>query len=231
LGKNIVIFEEQVEIPFVGSLGDFRGWATSDRFPERGRIDYIAGRVEVDTSPEDFYCHGTLKTEIIGVLRQIVKRAGTGHLLTDSTRVSCPAADLSVEPDIVFVSDESLDSGRVRLVPKATGEPDRYIELEGAPDLIVEIVSDSSATKDTQRLPAAYYQAGVGEFWLIDARGETLGYQIYRPGPAAYQAVPPDADGFQRSAVFNTRFLLTRQRNRRGRWTFDLREKGSSENP
>ena len=66
-------------------------------------------------------------------------------------RVSCPDADLSAEPDVVYVSDDALDSGRVRLVQSATGEPDSYVELEGAPDLVVEIVSDNSVAKDTQR--------------------------------------------------------------------------------
>jgi Uma2 family endonuclease len=219
-----VIFEEQFEIPFVRSLRDFRDWALSDQFPEQGRIDFIAGHIEVDMSPEDVFSHGTLKTEIVGGLREIVKRAGAGHLLTDSTRVSCPEADLSVEPDVVFLSDESLDCGRVRLVPKAAGEPDRYVEVEGPPNLIVEIVSDSSVTKDTRRLPAAYYRAGVPELWLADARGETLLFQIYRPGASGYEPVAPDAEGFQASATFHTRFRLTRRRNASGRWVFDLQE-------
>ncbi len=220
-----VIIEEQIEIPFMGSLADFRAWATSDRFPERGRIDYVAGRIEVDMSPEEVFCHGTLKIEIVRVLSQIVKTAGLGHLFTDSTRVSCPAAELSVEPDVVFVSEESLESGGVRLVPKATGEPDRYIELEGAPDLIVEIVSDASVIKDTQRLPTAYYRCAVREFWLVDARGEELVFQIHHRGPSAYQVAQPNPNGFQFSNVFNTWFRLTRRRNQRGRWLFDLQEK------
>jgi Uma2 family endonuclease len=220
-----VIFEEQVEIPFVGSLADFRAWALSDDFPERGRIDYIGGRIEVDMSPEDIFCHGTLKTELVIVLGQLVKGSRLGYLLTDRTRVSCPLADLSVEPDVVFVSEESLESGRVRLVPKTSGEEDRYVEVEGAADLIVEIVSDSSVAKDTRRLPTAYAQAGVREFWLADARGKRLTFEIHRWSPAGYQAAPRDADGFQHSAVFRTAFQLVRYRNPHGRWTFDLQVK------
>jgi hypothetical protein len=48
-----VIFEERVEIPYFHSLAEFRAWALSDDFPERGRIDYIDGRIEVDMSPEN----------------------------------------------------------------------------------------------------------------------------------------------------------------------------------
>ena len=38
-----VIFEKPVEFPDCRSLAQFRAWALSKDFPERGRIDYIAG--------------------------------------------------------------------------------------------------------------------------------------------------------------------------------------------
>ena len=221
-----VVFEERVEIPMnLGSLADFRRWAVSDDFPENGRIDYVAGRIEVDMLPEDLFCHGVVKVELTRVLGQHIKQAGLGHLSTGRTRVSCPQADLSVEPDIVFVPHERIAAGRVRLVPKATGAPDRYVELEGPPELVVEIVSDSSVNKDTRRLPEAYFEAGISEFWLVDARSETMLFEIRRPGPSGYQTVEPDAEGFRHSAVFGRRFRLDRSRDAQGYWTFDLRNK------
>ncbi len=221
-----ILLEEQIEIPAnLDSLAAFRAWATSDDFPERGRIDFLGGRIEVDMSPEDLYCHGTLKVELVGAFRGRVKADSLGSLFTDSTRVSCPAAGVSAEPDLVFVSEESLDAGRVRPIAKSTGEPDRYVELEGPPDLIVEIVSDASVRKDTERLPLAYYAAGVSEYWLVDARGKDLIFLIHRRGPAAYEPVEADADGYQHSAVFERRYRLDRGRNARGRVEFDLKEK------
>lgn len=221
-----VLLEEDgsLDIPQLESLAAFRAWATSDDFPERGRIDYIDGRIEVDMSPEELYCHGTLKIELIGVLRQRARELGEGELFSDRTRVSSPEADLSAEPDIVFVSEESFSRGRVREVPKASGEPDRYVELEGGPDLVVEIISDSSKAKDTQRLPPAYWRAGVSEFWLIDARRKDLVFQIHDRGREQFEPVGSDAGGFQPSRVFGCRFQLVRRRNRRGRWRFELRQ-------
>ncbi len=221
-----VVFEERVEIPLnLSSLADFRRWAQSGDFPDWGRIDYVAGRIEVDMSPEDFFCHGTLKTELVRVLAGSVKRGDLGHLVTDRTRVSSVEAGLSAEPDLVFISHEALESGRARLVPKVGGAPGRYVELEGAPDLIVEIVSDSSVGKDTRRLPRAYFEAGVTEFWLADARGENLAFQIHQRGESGYQAVGADPDGFQASAVFECSFRLDGARDPKGNWSFDLLEK------
>lgn len=218
--------EDQVEIPMdLKGLADFRCWAVSDSFPERGRIDYLGGSIEVDMSPEDLHTHGKLKTEVSGVLWERNKRDDLGELYSDRTRVSCPNADLSVEPDLVLVTNESLDTGRVRLVPRAGGGQDRFIELEGPPDLIVEIVSDTSVGKDTKRLPGRYFAAGVREFWLIDARRATLLFRIHQPGGAGYEPAPVSSDGFQCSSVLNRWYRLSRTRNRHGRIAFELQER------
>ena len=222
-----VILEDQLEIPMdIHSLDDFRQWALTEEFPERGRIDYIAGRIEVDMTFGDLFCHGTLKTELLRVVGQRVKTPQRGHLFTDRTRVSSPAADLSAGPDLVFVSHESIASGRVRPVPKASGELGRYIELEGAIDLIAEVVSDSSVTKDTRRLPRAYYQAGIREFWLIDARGDDLQFQIFQAGRTQFDPAPADrTDGYRHSAVLEAWYRLERRQGPQGLWTYDLLEK------
>jgi Uma2 family endonuclease len=221
-----VVLEEDVEIPMdLRSLADFRRWATSDDFPERGRIDYIAGRIEVDMSPEDLFRHGTLKGDIYAVLHDLVRRRNLGHLFFDRSRVSSPEADLSVEPDIVFVSHAALADRRVRLIPGAAGGAPWYIEMEGAPDLVVEVVSKSSVAKDTRRLPAAYFKAGVREFWLADARRGPLVFHIHQRGQSAFEPVEPDAEGLQRSSVFDCAFRLDGQCDPEGKWTFDLRKK------
>ncbi len=220
-----VIFEERVEIPYFRSLADFRIWALSDRFPECGRIDYIAGRIEVDMSPENLFFHGLIKTEVVRVLANLVQAAGEGYLFSDRTRVSSLDADLSAEPDAVYVSADALDSGRVRLMPSAGSEPDSFVELEGAPDVVVEIVSDSSVAKDTRRLPDSYWRAGIAEYWLIDVRRERLFFRIHVRGAVSYDPAPTDADNFQQSAVFQHRFRLERKRDARGLLVYDLQSR------
>ena len=212
-----------MEIPLnIGSLQDFRQWALSDEFPESGRIDFIGGRIEVDMSPEDLFVHGTLKTEIVFGLGGLLKQRDLGHLFTDATRISSPDADLSAEPDVVFLSEQAIDAGRVRLVPKASGKEHRYVEIEGGPDMVVEIVSDSSLKKDTERLPAAYFEAGVNEYWLVDARGEELVFQIHCRGSSAFEPATADQEGFQPSKVFDVAFRLDRRRDAKGRPAYDL---------
>lgn len=218
-----VIFEERVEVPLdLRTLAEFRRWALSDDFPSQGRIDYLQGRIEVDMSPENLFGHGIPKVELIRVLAQRVKDDRVGLLFADRTRVSCQEAGLSAEPDLVVVRGESLDAGRVRLVPAASDAPGQFVELEGGPDLVVEIVSDGSVAKDTRRLPESYFAAGVREFWLVDARGHEMSFKIHERGATEFVTVAADPEGFQRSQVLAAHYRLRRSADSRGFWTYDL---------
>jgi Uma2 family endonuclease len=216
-----IVFEEGLEIPDgLRTLADFRRWTYSDDFPERGRIDYVKGRIEIDMGAEAAYSHGRPKVEFVVVIGQLVKALGTGDLFSDRTRISSLPGDLSAEPDLVFISTDSIATGRIKEIPKS-GEED-VIEFEGAPDLIVEIVSDSSVAKDTKRLPKAYFDAGVDELWLVDVRRDKLVFRIHRRGAKGFVPRRPDRDGYQRSSVLGRRFKLDRHRDRRGNWQYDL---------
>jgi Uma2 family endonuclease len=218
-----IILDEGVEIPDgIRTLADFRRWAYSDDFPESGRIDYVKGRIEIDMAPEAMFSHSRPKIELVVVIGQLVKQLGVGEIFSDRMRISSISGDVSAEPDLIFVSDDSIESGRVKLIPKATQEEEDFIEIEGPPDLVVEVVSDSSVTKDTKRLPKAYYDAGVPEYWLVDARRENLIFRIHRRGPTGFVARRPDREGYQRSAVLGRRFRLDRHRDQRGHWQYDL---------
>ena len=218
-----LLLDQGVEIPAIGDLADFRRWALSDDFPQRGRIDYVAGRIEVDLSPEDLFTHGTLKAEIAVRIAVRVGELDLGHTVIAETRISSAAGDVSAEPDVVVMTYAAVDDGRVRFVPKASGEPDRYVEVEGGPDLIVEILSDSSEKKDLRRLPVAYFKAGVRELWLVDARGPELRFQIHARGTEAFVPVDVDAEGAQHSDVLQARYSLERSRHARGHWIYRLR--------
>ena len=217
-----VLVEDLVEIPgTVATLTAFRHWALSELFPKRGRIDWVGSQIEVDMSPEDLFTHGTLKTEIVRVLGAMSKNKGY-NLFTGETRISSVAGNVSAEPDVVAVSDAAIHTDRVRLTPKAGGEIDHCVELEGGPELVVEIVSDASVGKDRCRLPPAYFAAGVTEFWLIDARGPELEFVIHHRGENGFVPVTVAADGGQPSTVFSCGFRLIRGRNARGRYVYDL---------
>jgi Uma2 family endonuclease len=164
-----------------------------------------------------------LKGELYRVLSNRVKRRGSGLLLVDRSRLCHDDAGLSAEPDVLFVSHDTLNKGRARLVPMANDE-EEFIEINGSADLVVEVVSTHSVRKDTVLLPETYYASGVTEFWLVDARGDELVFQIQRRGKQGFVPMQCDKHGFQFSAVMNCAYRLERQRNQYGHWTYDLLE-------
>jgi Uma2 family endonuclease len=224
--STTIAFENQFELPLSRpSLDEFRRWALSAAYPARGRVDFVQGRIEIDMAAEELFTHGSPKVEITVVLGLRVKRQNLGHLFVADARVSNVEADLSAEPDIVFVSDDSIDGGRVRLISKAKGRDDRYTEVEGSPDMVAEIVSDSSVNKDTKHLHTAYHEARIPEYWLVDARRDELVFCIYRQGTSGYEAAIPVDEGYQFSEVFQCWFRLDRHRDRRGNWKYHLHDK------
>lgn len=223
MSSPAVIFEERLRVPAEAhDLESFRRWAFSPEFPQSGRIDFVAGDVEVDMSPEDLHMHGRVKVAISRFLEEIVGDGDLGEVFVDSSRVTSTEGDLSVEPDVLVVLWESLEAGRVRYVAAASGKEGRYREIEGAPDLVVEIVSDSSVGKDTRRLPERYAAAGVPELWLVDARGEEISFGVHALEAGSYVRTPPDADGRVTSQVLGRRLHLTRERTRFETWRYRL---------
>ena len=229
-----VLIQDEIEIPLgIDSLAAFRRWASSVIFPSMGRIDFVDGRIEVDMSPDNIFDHSAPKTEIGAVIRNRIKANRLGHVFIDKTRVSCPEAGLSVEPDVVFVAHESIADGRVQLVPAASKRGNGFIEIEGPPDLVVEVVSRSSLSKDTDRLMEAYYAAGVREYWLVDARGKDLSFKILARGEGGgatqgFAPVAVDAAGWQSSAVLGAAYQLERAAGPGGFWEYELRESSAS---
>ncbi|MBI1346232.1 hypothetical protein GC163_08065 [bacterium] len=225
--STIVIASEidtpPVEIPGgIQTLTGFRRWVFSSRFPETGRIDYVRGRIEVDMAADDLFVHNFPKTELTSKLYQLVRARDLGWLFAGGARVSCPEAELSVEPDVVFVSHRSYDSGEVAFRKSKSESHTGYVEIVGAPDLVIEVVSDSSVRKDTRLLPESYFAAGVSEFWLVDCRRNHVDFNIHTRGRGKFKLIKPDAEGWRESLVLQTSFRLSRKLVRPEIWQYDL---------
>lgn len=219
---STLLLESAIEIPTgVDQFDHFRAWVASEAFPERGRIDFINGRIEVDEMVEDPAFHGRPKMEVARVIANRAKQLDWGDVYVDATRVVCPLAGLSVEPDVVVVSHDAMDSGRVVEVPtqdRAAG----FLELEGPPELVVEVVSRSSVTKDTTRLWSAYFEAGVQEYWVVDVRPGHFKFEIWERGEQQFQLAAESSDGYCQSHVLMARYRLERHDRSGGRKGYDL---------
>lgn len=80
-----------------------------------------------------------------------------------------------VQPDIIYIG-----AARRSII----GE-----RIEGAPDLVVEIVSPSTARRDRVHKLAEYVQSGVKEFWLVDPATQQIDFLVLREGAYAVEMV------------------------------------------
>jgi Uma2 family endonuclease len=206
--------------PEARTLEGFRRWATRPDFPPGVRVLYDRGAISLDMSNEELQTHNAVKVEITRVLSNLVHENDTGEFYGDGVLVTHPDAELSNNPDAVFISWDTLDSERVHLVPRKD-KPGQFIEIEGAPDWVLEVVSFSSVQKDTKQLLQGYHRAGIREYWLVDARGKEISFKLLHHRKDRYVAAPVK-DGWQHSKVFERSFRLDRIKGRRDLWRYTL---------
>jgi Uma2 family endonuclease len=217
--NRFVVEDDVVNVPeWVVDLESFRRWCDDDDLPEKARISYLRGSVWVDLSMEQLYSHNRVKSQFTIVVGGMIESRGLGIYFSDGAYISNVEANISNQPDGMFVSFEALDEGRVKDIE---GRAEGYVELEGSPDMVLEVVSRSSVGKDTDVLREAYFQAGIREYWLVDARQPPLKFDILRPGKAGFVAVRKRG-GWTRSDMFAASFRLTERRDRSDRPAFTL---------
>lgn len=204
--STIVVDTQSVHIPdWVNDQPSFRRWAGSDDFPEAGRICFLDGEVWVDMSKEQF-SHNQLKGEFNRVLGSLARRECPGRYFPDGMLLTHVEANLTARPDGMYVSVVTLRSGGARLIE---GAEEGFVELEGTPDVVLEVISPGSFQKDTVLLRDLYWQADIPEYWLVDPRGDRLEFQILRRGERGYGAVRKSA-GWLKSTVLGQSFRLSR---------------------
>lgn len=222
MATGAVLIGDRVRVPSdVFELDRFREWAHSDEFPQAGEISFFAGDVDVDLSREDIGSHNQVRLALTTEIAIRNRRYDLGEVFCKRAFLVNESAELATEPDLIFCSWRRFRTGGIELREWVEGSGE-FVELAGCPDLVVEVVSDSSVRKDTKVLFDLYFKAGVLEYWLIDARGVEFDFQLLTRGTEQFEAVVTNEDGFVHSSVLSGDFRLTRSQNELGRFDYSL---------
>jgi Uma2 family endonuclease len=150
---------------------------------ERGeRYELIDGALFVTPAPT--WGHQTVSSNLVRVLDAHVHASRLGWV-RDNFGVRVDDRTYVI-PDAVFVSRER------RHIIGAT-------ELEGAPDLIVEILSPSTRRRDLLTKRALFARMGVREYWLIDP--DALAVTVLVLKGSSFVDLPPAESGLLTSRV------------------------------
>jgi Uma2 family endonuclease len=161
---------------------------TADEFfrlaPEDRKAELIDG-VMIMASPASDR-HERLVGFLFTLLRMHVEAGDLGEVRGSRTAVRLEE-DQAPEPDILFVAADRADIIRDEGV-------------FGAPDLVIEVLSASTAAHDRGSKFRAYERAGVREVWLVDPYGPA-GTEFFQRRGNRLRPVMPDADGVIRSTA------------------------------
>jgi Uma2 family endonuclease len=145
-------------------------WTYKDylNLPDDGwRYEIIYGRLLMNPAPSPI--HQFIVRELITALTNFLHQHSLGEVFPAPTDVLIPGQAEPVQPDLVFVAAERMDIVTHRAI-------------EGAPDLVVEVLSPSNWLDDRRTKFALYAEVGVREYWIVAPDERTVEVFSLREG-------------------------------------------------
>jgi len=131
--------------------------------PEDKRYEILDGDLYVVAAPNIRHQSVSFNLEI--ALFQHIRDKGLGRVLHAPCDVVLSAENV-VQPDILFIRKE-----RLGIVGEAN--------LQGPPDIAVEILSEPSRCKDLEVKKKIYARFGVPEYWIVDPEADTVEFLVW----------------------------------------------------
>ena len=149
-----VVYETETPHAPRTELGPYRE-AEYLELPEQPRCELLYGRLPVTPAPS------LRHQDVVGWRSPPGRLRGSRRRAAVVSPVDVVLAEHSiVQPDVVYVSNERAWILRQR--------------VEGAPDLVVEILSPGTARRDLGEKLRLYAESGVAEYWIVDPILETF---------------------------------------------------------
>ena len=126
--------------------------------PEDKRYELLDG--ELVTIPTPGELHQRISAQLGWRLVQFASENSLGRVYNAPFDVVLSDMDV-VQPDLLFVSN-------------ARGHIITPENIQGAPDLVIEILSPSTATRDRTFKRTLYARHGVKEYWMVDTTAKDI---------------------------------------------------------
>jgi Uma2 family endonuclease len=184
---NIITSLSQLDFNGRYNYGDYLAWKIQER------VELLKGRLSKMAAPSA--THQEISTNLNGLLWTFFrKKPCKVYAAPFDVRLSLPAErtdeegiDTVVQPDLCVICDLAKITKR---------------GCNGAPDLVIEILSPGNSSKEMREKFGIYEQAGVREYWIIDPDRRMVLRHVWEAGK--FRAVLPYLTGEEvlSSAVF-----------------------------
>lgn len=150
------------------STGKKRTYTYADyaRLPEGAPYQLINGNLIMSPAPIPY--HQRVSGNIEFLLRSFVKNNNLGEVYYAPIDIYL-GEQQTYQPDIIFISKKRLH---------IIGEK----KIEGAPDLVIEILSESTAYYDLKHKKNIYEKTGVKEYWIVDPADKSIEIFVNKNG-------------------------------------------------
>ncbi len=139
-------------------------------FPDDGRRhELIDGDHFVTPAPRTK--HQRVSGNLFSILHVSFQQTQVGHVFAAPTDVVLSDMDV-VQPDLLFIS-----TARAAIITEK--------HIQGAPDVVVEILSETTRRTDEIIKRKLYERYRVPEYWIVDPELETV--KVYRMTEQGYQ--------------------------------------------
>jgi Uma2 family endonuclease len=173
---------------------EFFEWVLARPASDLSHYELLHGRVVM--TPPAGHPHGTIDSALSRVLGSFVHERRLGICFGSSQGFELPSGD-TVEPDFAFVTAARWNA----IPPPTTG---RFLRI--VPDLLIEILSGSTAGRDRGEKREIYEQNGVREYWIIDPEAGALTVFSWRDGRSDEGRVFPRGRPFESDVLPGLRF-------------------------
>ncbi|MDX1960990.1 MAG: Uma2 family endonuclease [Leptospiraceae bacterium] len=129
--------------------------------PEGSKFQLIGGEIIEMTSPNLY--HQRIIKKILALLDLFLQKSQLGEVF--------------VSPLDVYLSDTEVYQPDLFVLLKENFSKMQETKIEGSPDLVVEVLSPSTAYYDMKHKKSVYEKFGVKEYWIVDPMQKTL--EIY----------------------------------------------------
>lgn len=161
----MVMIEMLAESPLSppSTLGPYRA-ADYMALPDEPRCELIYGRLYMAPSP--VAVHQVVVVYLTAHLDRLAHHTG-GLALVAPMDVTL-AEHSVVQPDIIYIGSDRRGILAER--------------IEGAPDLLVEVLSPPTVRRDRGEKLRLYAESGVGEYWIVDPAARQVEFLVNEDG-------------------------------------------------